>query len=105
MRRPATVVAVALPEKEGKPAGPKPSPFRRGAEPEPDIVFVEVNRRRVLAATVFAPSVVVLTALGLVINSARLGFDLSGGHLLPVGSLGEMWSTYLASWQDRKSVV
>ncbi|SDX75402.1 Glycosyltransferase, GT2 family [Amycolatopsis xylanica] len=101
LRRPAAVVAVALPEQEEKPAGPKPSPFRRDAEPEPEIVFVEVNRRRVLAATVFAPPVVmlvVLTALGLVINSGRLGFDLSGGHLLPVGSLGEVWSTYLASW-------
>jgi hypothetical protein len=62
---------------------------------------VEVNRRRVLSATLFAPPVVlliVLTVLGLVINGGRLGLDLAGGKLLPVGGLGELWSTYLASW-------
>jgi hypothetical protein len=40
----------------------------------------------------------VLTTVGLVINSGRLGLDLPGGKLLPVGGLGELWLTYLASW-------
>src|SRR5205814_1591734 len=65
------------------------------------LVFVEVNRRRVLGATIFAPPVVllvVMTALGLVVNRARLGLDLFGGKLLPVGGLGEIWSSYLTPW-------
>ncbi|MBB2934582.1 hypothetical protein FHX82_001602 [Amycolatopsis bartoniae] len=43
---------------------------------------------------------VVLTALGLGVNGARLGLDLAGGRLLPVGSLSELWSTYLAGWHQ-----
>ncbi|HET6504695.1 MAG TPA: hypothetical protein VFG87_28430 [Amycolatopsis sp.] len=42
--------------------------------------------------------VVVLAALDLVINGGRLGLDLAGGRLLPVGDLGELWSTYFAGW-------
>jgi GT2 family glycosyltransferase len=115
LRRPSGVVAVALPEGAEDhslavkspsldPDPPKrPSPTRRNIEtpPESDLVFVEVNRRRILSATLFAPPVVlliVLTALGLVINGNRLGLDLSGGKLLPFGGLGELWSTYSASW-------
>jgi hypothetical protein len=41
---------------------------------------------------------VVLAVLGLVVNSGRLGLDLAGGRLLPVGGLGEVWSAYLAGW-------
>nr|WP_091317712.1 glycosyltransferase family 2 protein [Amycolatopsis tolypomycina] len=95
LRRPGTLVAVALPETPAAEATPE------AEEPEPELVFVEVNRRRVLAATVFAPPVVllvVLTALGLVVNRARLGLDLFGGKLLPVGGLGELWTSYLAPW-------
>ncbi|WP_410653589.1 glycosyltransferase [Amycolatopsis sp. cmx-4-54] len=100
LRRPSAVVAVAVPE---KPAGPKPSPVPRdgGRRPEPELVFVEVDRKRVLGATVFAPPVImlaVLTALAFVINGSRLGLDLFGGKLLPVGELGEIWSSYLAPW-------
>ncbi|MFF0145354.1 GT2 family glycosyltransferase [Amycolatopsis sulphurea] len=112
LQRPATVVAVALPEAppqeseedgEAPEVEARPTPVPRPAEPaaEPDLVFVAVDRRRVLAATVFAPPfvlVVVLTALALVINRGRLGLDLWGGQLLPVGGLGEIWSTYLSSW-------
>ena len=43
---------------------------------------------------------VVLTALGLVINGHRLGLDLAGGPLLPVGGVGELWSAYLAGWHQ-----
>ncbi|MFE6615429.1 glycosyltransferase [Amycolatopsis sp. NPDC057786] len=100
LRRPSGVVAVAVPEKPAAPAeGPKPSPVPR--RPEPELVFVEVDRKRVLGATVFAPPVimlVVLTALAFVLNGSRLGLDLFGGKLLPVGGLGEIWSSYLAPW-------
>ncbi|WP_340687140.1 glycosyltransferase family 2 protein [Amycolatopsis coloradensis] len=104
LRRPSGVVAVAIPEKPTAPEeGPKPSPVPRdgGRRPEPELVFVEVDRKRVLGATVFAPPVimlVVLTALAFVINGSRLGLDLFGGKLLPVGGLGEIWSSYLAPW-------
>ncbi|MEU4667012.1 glycosyltransferase family 2 protein [Amycolatopsis sp. NPDC023774] len=117
LRRPGTVVAVAVPpEHDTAPEreetredivaepddGPKPSPTPRPAPArEPGLVFVEVNRRRVLGATIFAPPVVLvvlLTALAFVVNRSRLGLDLSGGGLLPVGGLGELWSTYLAPW-------
>lgn len=113
LRRPGTVVAVTLPEapvseEDTEPAGetaaqPSPSPRPEPAAPEPDLVFVEVNRRRVLAATVFAPPVVLvvlLTALALALNRGRLGLDLWGGQLLPVGGLGEIWSTYLSPWHS-----
>ena len=96
LRRPGTLVAVSLPET----VVPEPVAAEEPAQ-EPELVFVEVNRRRVLAATIFAPPVVllvVLTALALWVNRSRLGFDLSGGKLLPVGGLGEMWTTYLAPW-------
>jgi GT2 family glycosyltransferase len=113
LRRPSSVVAVALPGQEsaeltetleetsedGEETVVRPSPGDR--EGEGGLVFVEVNRRRVLSATLFAPPfvlLVLLTALSLAVNRHRLGLDLSGGALLPVGGLGELWSTYLAQW-------
>ncbi|MGW5720551.1 glycosyltransferase [Amycolatopsis sp. NPDC003865] len=99
LRKPGTLVAVTLPETPAPEAVAETE--EPAEEPEPEIVFVEVNRRRVLAATVFAPPVVllvVMTALGLVVNRARLGLDLFGGKLLPVGGLGELWSSYLTPW-------
>ncbi len=104
LRRPSAVVAVAVPEQSTEPVEgrPKPSPVPRdGERSEPELVFVEVDRKRVLGATVFAPPVVmlvVLTALAFVVNGSRLGLDLSGGRLLPVGGLGEIWTSYLAPW-------
>ncbi|MFJ7212455.1 glycosyltransferase [Amycolatopsis sp. NPDC098790] len=100
LRKPGTLVAVALPETPAPEAAVETEDAPAVAE-EPEIVFVEVNRRRVLAATIFAPPVVllvVLTALGLVVNRARLGLDLFGGKLLPVGGLGELWTSYLTPW-------
>jgi GT2 family glycosyltransferase len=97
LRKPP-VVAVALPEQA--PAARRPSPGAR-ARAEQELLFVDLDRRRVLAATVFAPPVVliaVLTLVALLQHSSRFGLALSGGHLLPVGGLGEVWSTYLASW-------
>ncbi len=101
LRRPGTLVAVALPETPAPVAEDTAGDAPEAEEPEPELVFVEVNRRRVLAATIFAPPVVllvVLTALGLVVNRARLGLDLFGGKLLPVGGLGELWTSYLTPW-------
>jgi hypothetical protein len=51
----------------------------------------------------FVPPVglfLVLAAVGLVVNGNRLGLDLAGGRLLPVGGLGQMWSTYLDGWHS-----
>jgi GT2 family glycosyltransferase len=103
LRRPGTLVAVALPETPAlEPvSATEDTTATEAVAEEPELVFVEVNRRRVLAATIFAPPVVllvVMTALGLVVNRARLGLDLFGGKLLPVGGLGEIWSSYLAPW-------
>jgi hypothetical protein len=39
-----------------------------------------------------------MTVLALVMNRHRLALDLAGGRLLPVDSLGQTWSSYLASW-------
>lgn len=86
------------PAAEGAPAARRPSP---GAGAPSGLVFVEVDRKRILAATLFAPPfllVVVMTALALVVNWQRIGLDLTGGRLLPVGDLGEVWSSYLAGW-------
>lgn len=41
---------------------------------------------------------VVLAAVGLLLNGDRLGVELSGGALLPVGGLGEVWTAYLDAW-------
>lgn len=114
LRRPSAVMAVAVPgqvTERAEPAPladlaedrPKPSPVPRdgGKRPEPELMFVEVDRKRVLGATLFAPPVVmlvVLTALAFVVNGSRLGLDLFGGKLLPVGGLGELWTSYLAPW-------
>ncbi|MGW3967390.1 glycosyltransferase [Amycolatopsis sp. NPDC005003] len=101
LRRPGTLVAVTLPETPSSPVADDAVTEETPPAEEPELVFVEVNRRRVLAATIFAPPVVllvVLTALGLVVNRARLGLDLFGGKLLPVGGLGELWTSYLTPW-------
>ncbi len=39
-----------------------------------------------------------MTVLALLMNRHRLALDLAGGRLLPVDSLGQTWSSYLASW-------
>ncbi|MGH3518714.1 MAG: glycosyltransferase [Haloechinothrix sp.] len=84
------------------PAVRRPAPRTAGGAAAPSgLVFVEVSRRRILAATLFAPPVLLvlaLTALAMVVNGGRLGLDLTGGRLLPVGDLGQVWSSYLAGW-------
>ncbi|GAA5127024.1 glycosyltransferase [Haloechinothrix salitolerans] len=76
----------------------RPSP---GDAAHGGLVFVEVNRARVLAATLFAPPLLLalgLIGLALLVNGHRLGLDLAGGRLLPVGEFGQVWSSYLAGW-------
>ncbi|WP_240686978.1 glycosyltransferase family 2 protein [Amycolatopsis suaedae] len=99
--RSAGVVAVPVPAPEPEPAEEKPRPSPGPRTSERELVFVQVDRRRVLAATVLAPPVVLvvaLTVLGLLVNGHRLGLELSGGRLLPAGDLAEVWSAYLRSW-------
>ncbi|WP_106177766.1 glycosyltransferase family 2 protein [Prauserella shujinwangii] len=118
LRRPGSVVAVTVPDRAGDTpvaepgepgaesgadaaaARPRPSPGAEAAAAG-GLLFVEVNRRRILAATVLSPPAVLLvalTGLALLVNRARLGLDLAGGRLLPVGDLGQVWTTYLQGW-------
>ncbi|MGH3787648.1 MAG: hypothetical protein ACRDRG_14100 [Pseudonocardiaceae bacterium] len=39
-----------------------------------------------------------MAVLAVLLNRHRLGWDLAGGRLLPVDTLGQIWSAYLASW-------
>ncbi|MBA0125382.1 glycosyltransferase family 2 protein [Haloechinothrix sp. YIM 98757] len=83
----------------GESAAQRPSPGTDGGEHR--LVFVEVDRKRILAATLLAPPLLLavgLTALALFVHWHRLGLDLAGGRLLPVGDLPQVWSSYLASW-------
>ncbi|MEO6084191.1 MAG: glycosyltransferase family 2 protein [Umezawaea sp.] len=106
LRRPATVVPVATEAEVLPPAlrpspKPRPSPGPRGVRPEPELVFVEVDRARVLWSLLVGPPLLLvlgLTLFALAANSGRLGLDLSGGRLLPVPGLGETWAGYLAAW-------
>jgi hypothetical protein len=41
---------------------------------------------------------VMLTVLAVLMNRHRLALDLAGGRLLPLESLSQTWSSYLASW-------
>ncbi|SER83637.1 glycosyltransferase [Actinokineospora terrae] len=110
LRRPDNAIAVPLVLAEPPPTGlapspgPRPSPVRRdGSTPEPprEAVLVRVDRARVLRQIALAPPLVLflgLVALAFVVNSARLGLDLAGGRLAPVGSLEQVWAEYLATW-------
>ncbi|MDQ0379284.1 hypothetical protein [Amycolatopsis thermophila] len=64
----------------------------------PDNVNVPDKTSTVARIAPVAGVFVVLAALGLSVNAGRLGFDLAGGRLLETGSLGEVWSAYLAGW-------
>lgn len=89
---------------------PRPSPVAHDTVGRPSpgasaggggLVFVEVDRKRILAATLLAPGLlltVAMVALALVVNWHRFSLDLTGGRLLPVDSLGAIWSSYLAGW-------
>ena len=109
LRRPSSAVAVSIPVDE-TPHGlrpsprPRPSPVPRdgsGPPPAPDIVFVSVDRGRVLRQLLLSPPllmIVGLVVLAVLVNADRMGLHLAGGRLLPVGDLGAVWSEYLAGW-------
>lgn len=110
LRQPATSVAVSLAVPDTVlPHGLRPSPRRRpspvprdgSAPPEPSLMVVEVDRARLVRQVLLAPPVLLfvgLLAAALYVNAARLGFDLSGGRLLPVPDLSTTWSAYLGTW-------
>lgn len=57
--------------------------------------------RRLFGSTAFAPPVTVFVALtvcAFLTHRSRLGLDLAGGGLVPVGDLGAVWATYLEAW-------
>ncbi|GAA1312775.1 glycosyltransferase family 2 protein [Saccharothrix xinjiangensis] len=106
LRRPAVTVPVETPAAIA-PASrplprPRPSPVPRGTTAVPSgIVFVEVDRARLLRSLVLGPPLLLVLGLavfGVLANASRIGLDLAGGRLLPVGDLAETWSAYLASW-------
>ncbi|WP_447004255.1 glycosyltransferase [Saccharothrix isguenensis] len=106
LRRPAVAVPVDVPVDAASPASarpsprPRPSPVPRGPA-APGIVFVEVDRARVLWSLVLGPPLLLVLGLavfGILANASRIGLDLAGGRLLPVGDLASTWSSYLATW-------
>jgi GT2 family glycosyltransferase len=105
LRRPATAIAVPLTEQltHAVPSPrPRPSPGRRDGAPEPEqLLLVQVSRGRLAREFLLAPPlllVVGLLGLALIVNWGRLGLDLAGGRLLPIGDLADTWSNYLATW-------
>lgn len=109
LRRPPTAIAVPLTDAELVPSllpspHPRPSPVRRdgvAAPEQPDLLLVQVSRGRLARQLLLAPPLLLvlgLLALGLIVNAGRLGLDLAGGRLLPVGDLAGTWSDYLATW-------
>jgi GT2 family glycosyltransferase len=102
LRRPLVAVPVdaALPPSERPSPKPRPSPVPRGSA-APGVVFVEVDRARVLWSLVLGPPLLLVLGLavfGILANASRIGLDLAGGRLLPVGDLASTWSSYLATW-------
>jgi hypothetical protein len=79
----------------------RPSPLPKHAHDSGllmvDDVGVAARARKFLLC---APALLTaaMTVLAVVMNRHRLALDLAGGRLLPVESLGQTWSSYLASW-------
>jgi GT2 family glycosyltransferase len=110
LRRPGRAIAVSLSISDTEaPVGsrpsptPRPSPVRRDEPPpaQPDLLLVEVSRGRLAREIFLAPPLLLflgLLAIGLVVNAGRLGVELAGGALLPIGDVPATWSDYLATW-------
>ncbi|MGB6163246.1 MAG: hypothetical protein WBF75_11885 [Pseudonocardiaceae bacterium] len=79
----------------------RPSPLPKHAHDSGllmvDDVGVAARARKFLLC---APALLTaaMTVLAVVLNRHRLALNLAGGRLLPVESLGQTWSSYLASW-------
>ncbi|MGX7827771.1 glycosyltransferase [Actinokineospora sp. 24-640] len=106
LRRPSSAVAVELaldrPGLRPSPR-PRPSPVPRDGSgtPVPDLVFVSVDRGRVVRQLLLSPPLLLvlgLVVLAALVNAGRAGLDLAGGRLLPVGDLGAVWAEYLSGW-------
>ncbi|MGH3824867.1 MAG: hypothetical protein ACRDRA_18835 [Pseudonocardiaceae bacterium] len=112
-RSSSTVATPVAPSTRVAPsARPRPSPLPRhadnGSRPNAtgssdlgvlplDDVGIGTRIRRFLLSPP-ALLTMVMTVLAVVINRHRLALDLAGGRLLPLESLGQTWSSYLASW-------
>ncbi|MBV8997141.1 MAG: hypothetical protein JO287_26380, partial [Pseudonocardiales bacterium] len=91
---------------------PRPSPLPRHVTTGPSPTATDGNASSILPMDdvgigarvrrfLLAPPALltmVLTVLAVLVNRHRLALDLAGGRLLPVESLGQTWSSYLASW-------
>lgn len=86
----------------------RPSPLPRHSAADPSSAATEgilpledvgigARIRRFLLAPP-ALLTMVMTVLAVLVNRHRLALDLAGGRLLPMESLGQTWSSYLASW-------
>lgn len=107
LRRPrnALVVPVEPGDSESAAGTARPSPKPRDGSRvlgvTPDLVLVDVRPGRIIKQLMLDPPMLLmlgLAAFAVIVHAQRLGADLSGGRLLPVGSLGQVWSGYLTSW-------
>ncbi|GAB3296257.1 glycosyltransferase family 2 protein [Parasphingorhabdus pacifica] len=109
LRKPAAPVVVpveATAVDDGEEALARPSPVPRD-EPMAGhrLLLVPVDRWRIVREVLLAPPVLMASALVLLAllthglaDASRLGTELHGGRLLPVGDLARTWSDYLESW-------
>jgi hypothetical protein len=91
---------------------PRPSPIPRDSDTDPPLTAADGGSSSILALDdvgigtrirrfLLAPPALltmVMTVLAVLVNRHRLALDLAGGRLLPMESLGQTWSAYLASW-------
>ncbi|SFT49590.1 Glycosyltransferase, GT2 family [Actinopolyspora lacussalsi subsp. righensis] len=125
LRRPTDPVVIAVPEHhsaaaresaaeadeagDGTEARARPTPAPRDGAADTssaELLFVPVDRRRVLRELLLNPPLVLsvglvllaLLAHGPFAETSRLGTELHGGRLLPAAGLEQTWSSYLAAW-------
>ncbi|MGJ7908882.1 glycosyltransferase family 2 protein [Actinopolyspora sp. H202] len=128
LRRPTDPVVITVPDShsgttreieagageesdDGSEASARPTPTPRDgatdtAPAAAELLFVPVDRRRVLRELLLNPPLVLLVGLVLLAllahgpfaETSRLGTELHGGRLLPAAGLEQTWSSYLAAW-------
>lgn len=91
---------------------PRPSPLPRRSDSGAPLIAAERSDSSILPledvglgtrirSFLLAPPALltmVLAVLAVLVNRHRLALSLVGGRLLPMESLGQTWSSYLASW-------